>query len=227
MKKYLYWLIPTISLILFIIWTILVKTVDVRYINDIGFLGFYSFNTQVNEWVKTLNNSMFDIFSTVLLGAGILTVFVYAVIGLVQLIKRKSLKKVDPILYVLLGVYVLSAIFYIVFELYKVTYSPFSVKGDLKASYPSSHLFISITYMVTAVLAMFKMINLKKGIKIIFIILSALFACCSILTRLMSGNHYFTDIIGGIFLSITLVTAFMAGCKCLEDKGIKLVNERL
>lgn len=220
MKKYLYWLIPSISLVLFIIWTILVKTVDVHYITDIGFLGFYSVNQNINDWVKTLNNSLFDKISNILLIVSIVTVFIFAIVGLVQLIKRKSFAKVDPIIYILLGLYVLSAIFYLVFELMKINFSPLSTKEDIKTSYPSTHLFISCSYVSAAVFVLFEYFDFKKIIKYIILGLLVIFVAIVFIIRLMSGNHYFTDLIGGLLLTISLVSLFKCFIYWWKPRGL-------
>ena len=99
MKKYQYLLLPTITLTIFIIWTIIVKTVDVKYIQDVGFLGFYSFNTSINDKVQSLNPTLFHAISKGLLFASFLTVVPFAIMGLVQLIVRKIFKKVDKIIH--------------------------------------------------------------------------------------------------------------------------------
>ena len=101
-----------------------------------------------------------------------------------------------------------------------MTYSPLSTANDPKASYPSSHIFISISYMWAAMFVAFKYINIKKPIRILTIVVVSLFTLCSVLTRLMSGNHWFTDVVGGIFLSFTLVSAFICFLKWWEPREL-------
>ena len=99
MKKIQYSLIFIVPLVLFIIWTILVKTVDVYYIDQIGYLGFYDLNTTLNTKIQALNTGLFDKLTDVLLILSIASVLPFAVLGVIQLIKRKSLKAVDKIIY--------------------------------------------------------------------------------------------------------------------------------
>ena len=62
MKKLQYLLAPSILLAAFVIWTVLVKVVDIHYIGAAGFLGFYSLNTQINDFVQSMNTKPFDLF---------------------------------------------------------------------------------------------------------------------------------------------------------------------
>ena len=208
MKNLKYLLIPSIALVIFIVWTILVKTVDVQYIQDIGFLGFYNFNTSLDNSIQTLNTDLFHKVTHVLLFLALATIIPFAVLGLIQLIKRKSLKKVDPVLYLLLTSYVLVVIFYFIFELVKINFSPLSTKNDLHASYPSSHVFIFIAVMGVNLYGLFHYIKMSKTLKIIAVCgVFALMTAMGVL-RLLSGRHYFTDIVGALFLSVTILTIF-------------------
>lgn len=210
MKKYRYFLIPSIILTIFVIWTILVKFVDVHYIEDVGSLGFYTFNTGLNEKIQSLNTTLFHAISNVLLFVSFATIIPFAAMGLVQLIIRKSFKKVDRVIYLILISYVLMVIMYVLFELIKINYSPLSVKDDLHASYPSSHAFIFITILGTNLFGLFYYVKMNKTAKICaFCAVIALFFLM-LITRLLSGHHYFTDIVGALFLSISLLSIFDA-----------------
>lgn len=205
MKKYLYLLIPSILLATFVVFTILVKTIDVSYINNSYYLGFSTMNLAVNDFVKSLGWSQtFDKISDVFLYVSFLFPFGYLIIGLVQWIKGKSLKAVDKELFVMAGLYVLIAIEYLIFELVKINFSPV----ENKASYPSSHVFIFITLVCSGAYLYNK--YAVKGDK--FSVLSIIFAVIASigmsLIRLGSGKHYLTDIIGAVLLSSFLVTTY-------------------
>ena len=208
MKKFQYLLLPSITLVIFIIWTILVKTVDVQYIQDVGFLGFYNFNTALNEKIQTLDTGLFHAISNGLLFLSFATILPFAAMGLIQLIVRKSFKKVDRIIYLLLAGYVITVVSYFIFELVKINFSPLSTKGDLHASYPSSHAFIFIVFMGVNLYGLFHYAKMNKIVKIsVFCAVIALFMAMLVI-RLLSGHHYFTDIVGALFLSINLLTIF-------------------
>ena len=115
MKKITYLLLPTIPLAVFILFTILVRIVDVTYINDIGFIGFSTLNFGVNDFVKTMNNDTFHMLTNVMLFFSFATLAPFVVMGLVQFIVRKGLKKVDPFLYYMAAGYVAAVALYLIF----------------------------------------------------------------------------------------------------------------
>lgn len=222
MKKYRYWVLTGFGLFLFVIWTILVKTVDVVQIPNVGPLGFYHFNVETLQ--KTaLSHDMdkFSKISDVLLYLSFLTVAAYAVLGLYQLIKRKSFKKVDSIIYLLLGVYITTVVLYFILALSKINYAPILSEGKLKASYPSTHLFICSTYFIIGLIALFQYKKFNLTIKIILSAVVSLICIGVCVTRIYSGHHYITDIIGSIFLTTTVVLAFVAFLDIFRNKKIE------
>ena len=218
MKNIKYLLIPSILLAIFIIWTALVKVVDIQYVGAAGFLGFYTLNSNINETVQSMNTKTFDLLTDVMMFAALATIIPFAVLGVVQLIKRKDLKKVDPILYVILAGYAAFVVLYFVFEIVKINYSPLSTAEDLKASYPSSHVMIFIIMGGAAVMGLLHYVKMNKVLKIainsLFIVLAILMA----VLRLFSGQHYFTDIIGGLLISFTVLTAIDSLRRYIENE---------
>ena len=225
MKKLQYLLLPSILLVVFIIFTILVKTVDVQYINGIGFLGFYSLNTQVNNFVVSLDNNIFNIISNLLLYLAFASIAPFAVMGLVQLIVRKGFKKIDPVIYLLLVGYVAIVAFYFIFELVKINYSPLSTVEDLKPSYPSSHVFIFIAMLGINLFGLFHYVKMPKTIKIVALCGVIALFIAMIVTRLLSGHHYLTDIFGGVLLSLVILTSFDALTRALLTKKEEVSEE--
>lgn len=204
--------IPAICLtITFIVWTILVKTVDVKYIDDVGYLGFYHFNIQVNQNViEFARANLFDKLTDIGLYLSFASVLGFAILGVVQLVKRKSLKKVDIILYLLLAVYVISVMYYLIFEINKINYSPLSTPEELKASYPSSHVLFFITFMFIGLIAFFDYVRVNKVIKICSYAFLGMLSVVYATSRLYSLHHYFSDIMGAVLLSGSLVLLFVA-----------------
>ena len=139
----------------------------------------------------------------------IATALIFAVIGLVQLIKRKSFIKVDKEILALGGLYLFVIGIYLLFENMIVNYRPVIMPGSdfPEASFPSSHTMIVCIIMGSAVMVMKKYIR-KKALQKVLTALCCAIIAVTVIGRLISGVHWFTDIIGGILISVSLLTAF-------------------
>ena len=131
---------------------------------------------------------------------------VYVFIGLIQLIKRRSIFKVDKEI-ILLGLYYIIVIaLYVFFEKVIINYRPILMNGFLEASYPSSHTLMTICICGSSILINKKLFN-NKITKVINY-LSIIIITITVVGRLISGVHWFTDIIGGILISSGLLMTF-------------------
>jgi undecaprenyl-diphosphatase len=128
---------------------------------------------------------------------------VYAFIGFIQLIKRKNIFKVDKEIIILGLFYIVVISIYIFFEKVIVNYRPILMNGFLEASYPSSHTLMTICLCGSSIIVNKKVFNNK--ITKFMNILSLVIILITVIGRLISGVHWFTDIIGGIFISIALL----------------------
>ena len=138
-------------LIAFVLWTVLVCLVDVQAIGPEGSsVGFGTLNGYVHD-LTGVNMSLYVITDWLgLVPIGI--AFGFAVLGLVQLIKRKSLLKVDRSILVLGGFYIVVMAVYILFETVVINYRPTLIDGYLEASYPSSTTMLVMCVMPTAMM---------------------------------------------------------------------------
>ena len=195
-------LICILLVLLSIIYTLLVKYVDTSTIGPNGsVVGFSSLNSFVFN--LTGNNMTLYKITEILGIIPILIVLMYAVIGLIQVIDRKSLK-VDKELIALGILYIIVILIYVFFEKFIINYRPVIIDGVLEASYPSSHTLLSICICGSALLInkyLFKNKKIYKYINIVSIISMVLI----VLGRLLSGVHWASDIIGSIIISITLL----------------------
>ena len=211
LKKYGYFIASAALLLIFIVFTILVKTVDVQYYFNNTYVGFYSINSKFGEFVTNFGkyesmSKMSDII-LYLSFAYILGLFIFAVI---ELIKNKSFKKLNMNYYLVLGGYVLTVIFYFVFEIVKVNYSPISPIDNLKPSYPSSHVLLGcMFYLLNTFTAMKLLKPEKEWIKPLVFVATGVICLLLIFTRALSSKHWLTDIIASIILVSSLYTLFI------------------
>ena len=194
----------------FVLWTVLVRFVDVRAIGPEGSsVGFAILNrfvhelTGVNWLLYTVTDWLGLVPIAVALG--------FAILGLVQLIKRKSLWKVDHSILVLGLFYIVIMVAYVFFEMLVINYRPTLINGYLEASYPSSTTMLVMCVMPTA--AMQLNVRIKNTVfRRCAIIAILAFTSFMVIGRLISGVHWVTDIIGGALLSAGLVIIYRALC---------------
>lgn len=195
-------------LVIFTIWTGLVQCVDVKPIGanttDIGFSTLNSYFHQMTGVHMTLY--------TITDWLGLIPIFICVVfggLGFVQLIKRKSLFKVDKDL-ILLGIYYFIVIMgYLIFELIPINYRPILIEGRLEASYPSSTTLLVLSVMPTLLLQIKRRSTHILITKIVSVV-TILFSLFMVIARLTCGVHWLTDIIGALILSTGLYYLYKA-----------------
>lgn len=196
------------AFIYFIIFTLQVKNNDVRAVGEAGsVVGYATINKFFYDHIGF--SKFFYGISEVFGYLAILVMGFFALLGVLMLVKGKSLKKVDFRLYILAGGYVVMLAFYALFEKVVINCRPYVLDAEegLEASYPSSHTFLAIfVFMTAAMLIQFYLKNrtYAKIAAIVCIVCMVL----GILTRFLSGAHWFTDIVGSMLLGAALVSLF-------------------
>lgn len=204
-------------LIAFALWTVAVRLIDVKTIGPhnsaVGFAtlnGFVHNLTGVNMVLYTVTDWLGLVPFAFMLG--------FALLGLIQLIKRKSFSKVDRSIMILGGFYVSVASAYFLFEKVIINCRPVLINGILEASYPSSTTMLVLCVMPTALLQLNERTR-SKSIRLAISITLMVFTVFMVTARLVSGVHWLTDIIGGILLSAGLVTAYCCFTGYYESKS--------
>ena len=206
--------ITIICLIISIIYTILVKVVDVASIGPYGSrVGFSSINSSFRDLVG-YNKTWYTITKYLGLLPFLLVAF-FGLIGAKQLYERRDILQVDKRILLLGCFYVLLGIVYVFFEKVVINYRPFLQEGVLEASYPSSHTMLAICICTTAVYAAKFYIKNKKVLKI-FDLFCFILMLLLVVGRTLSGVHWITDIVGGIIISTTLVFVYLTAVKLFD-----------
>ena len=205
----------------FILWTILIQQIDLQRVGPQETeIGFATFNVWFHQMtgVHMLLYTMTDWLGLV----PIIICMGFGLLGFVQLVKRRSLFKVDSDI-LLLGVYYVVVILgYLLFEMVPINYRPILIEGNLEASYPSSTTLLVLTVMPTLKYQADRRITNPVTRKVITIFV-IVFAASMVIGRLISGVHWATDIIGSVFLSFGLfeIYCFMAGYRSSMKTNLK------
>jgi undecaprenyl-diphosphatase len=137
----------------------------------------------------------------------------FGLLGLVQLVKRRSLLAVDFDILLLGAYYVVVILGYLLFEMVPINYRPILIDGNLEASYPSSTTLLVLSVMPTLKYQVDRRIR-NTTAKQVIAVFTVTFSACMVIGRLISGVHWVTDIVGSVFLSLGLymIYRFMAEC---------------
>jgi undecaprenyl-diphosphatase len=190
----------------FALWTVLLQCIDVQAVGqngtEIGFAGF-------NQWFHQLTGVHMTLY-TITDWLGLVPIFIclcFGVMGLMQLIKRRSLLRVDPDILLLGTYYVMVIACYLIFEMIPINYRPVLIEGRLEASYPSSTTLLVLSVMPTLMFQANRRVSnvmIRKAVAVFVIAFSSFM----VIGRLISGVHWATDIIGSVLLSEGLYTLY-------------------
>ena len=217
MKTKQYFAASILLSLIFAVFTVLVATVDVAPIgpegSTVGFscinqfsflhLGTHTAWYRLTEWFGV---------------AAILIMLCSGMEGLVQLLRRKSIQKVDGDILMLGMLYVLVIAAYGFFEVVVINYRPVVLEGGLEPSYPSSHTMLVICAAVSAAMRLRAKLPEKK------LLWRGGYAAAGILSvgtavgRFLSGVHWFTDIVGAVLLSAALLVLYRFGIELFSIK---------
>ena len=186
----------------FLLWTLLIRGVDVQAAGPLGTkVGFAAFNL----WFHKLTGVQMTIY-TITDWLGLVPIAVclgFGMVGVFQLIRRRSLLRVDSDIIILGLYYILVILAYLAFEMIPINYRPVLINGVLEASYPSSTTLLVLSVMPTMMFQIGRRTNnslVRNGTGSFIIAFSAFM----VIGRLISGVHWATDIIGAVFLSTGL-----------------------
>lgn len=208
MKKKDKYVLAGASGLLFIGLIVLIRFIDVAQIGPVG--------TSIG--LSHLNQFVFELFGVNMLWyeitdwlgiVAIMVAFIFALAGFIQMIKRRSLIKVDREILALGGLYIAVIGLYILFEIAIVNYRPIIMPGSLypEASFPSSHTML-VCVIIGSAMMLLKSYVKKPTLRKLLWMLGAAVIGVTVIGRMISGVHWFTDIIGGLLISTALLALF-------------------
>ena len=200
----------------FAAWTALVQIVDVQPLGqngtDIGFAAF-------NIWFHGISGTHIALYAiTDWLGLVPIAVCLgFAALGAAQLVRRRSLFKVDPDILLLGACYIAVIFFYLFFEMVPVNYRPGPIDGVMEASYPSSTTLLVLSVMPTlSYQVKRRSINhLLRRATTAFVVT---FSAFMVAGRLISGVHWATDIAGSILLASGLFMLYRCFVEASDER---------
>lgn len=200
----------------FVLWTILIMRVDVQPVGQNGTdIGIATFNV----WFHQLTGVHMSIY-TITDWLGLLPIFIclcFGVLGLVQLVKRRSLLKVDADI-ALLGIYYILVIFgYLFFEMVPINYRPILINGAMEASYPSSTTLLVLSVMPTLKFQIDRRVE-SSAVRMAMTVFVIAFSVFMVIGRLIAGVHWATDIVGSVLLSVGLFLLYVGAVYFMDIK---------
>ena len=216
LKQKLLLIASFVLLVLFVGLMILLKNVDVK---EIGLSNTAVGLATVNErFFNSIGVSdTFDKITDILLVLSFGVVGFMAFLGLYRLIKYK---KLDLTLVVLGVFYTIMFALYVIFDTIHFNYSPILETGEPKESFVSSHVLCALFVFLSSIIIININITNNK-LKLCSVIVMALLSILMVVFRLLSGRHWFTDIVGGELLALLLVLLFALVVATLKTRVIE------
>lgn len=206
-KNLIWWTVAATMLVAFAVWTVLIKTVDVQATGADGVVvGLSAMNgwwwglCGANAVAKTISDWLG--YLTLLLLVGL------AVWQAVLVIRRRSLR-LPRHWWVLDGVIVALLACYLIFELVVINGRPLLVDGALKASYPSTHTLLFVVALPLVAATVWRESH-HRPLRLTVAAGCGTITVVGVILRAISGVHWLSDIIGGLFLAATLVATYLA-----------------
>ena len=205
MKKK-YWLTIILG-VMAVLLTVSLLFIDKKAVGPNGSeVGFAGLNTAVASNITP--SKTWDKITDVMIAGIVVSGAIFAVMGLVEWVRRSSFKKVDWNIKMLGVVYVVLALLYVLFEkVFVVNYRPILMNEALEASFPSTHTLIAVTVALTVALTLKDYIKNKKA-RVALICGLVLLALVTAAGRILAGMHWTTDVLGGLLYSATLVSLY-------------------
>lgn len=168
-------------------------------------VGFSWLNGEIFRGTEPLQTAGWDKVSDIIMAFAIIVAAGFGIAGLVQLVKKG---KIDARIWKMWLVYGAMAIIYAIFEyLAVVNTRPTLNNGAVESSFPSTHVLVVATVLSLMVVALPKYLDDKKA-RVLIAVISAIATALVMTGRVMSGQHWFTDVLGALLWSLFLVSLY-------------------
>lgn len=216
-------LLTVILLVGFLIYTMCVMYVDAKPMGLDGTkIGFASLNVPIHQFLGF--NKAFYYLSK---GIGVITFIVagfFAALTVIEMFIRKGIFKADQSLYALCVIYVLVIIAYVLFDKLAINFRPIDMGEGLEPSYPSTHTMLAVVVFVTGAIQLKYRLDESVIKRTVIIVLYALNGLM-ILFRMLSGVHWFTDILGGVIIGAVFISLYINMLSFINDKKVTDMSE--
>ena len=180
--------------------------------------------SSINKLFVTNYVDIYNSMSQVGLYLSFIIIIGFAITGFYQLIKRKSLFKVDlDIILFGVGVIVLIITWLLFDKIIAYNYRPIYVNKNLEGSFPSTHVLFTTFVLVSAFGIS---LNREKNnfYNLAILVIAILVITLTSLCRVLSGMHWATDVLGGLLLGLGYFFILYGIFKGLNKKE-KIVKE--
>ena len=207
----------------FALWTLLIQSVDVQPVGQNGTnVGFATFN----GWFHGVTGVHMAIY-TVTDWLGLVPIAVclcFGALGALQLVRRRSLIRVDADMLLLGAYYIVVILCYLLFEMVPINYRPIPIDGIMEASYPSSTTLLVLSVMPTLKFQVDRRAKSPavRGTATAFVVA---FSALMVLGRLVAGVHWATDIVGAVLLAAGLFAVYASAVALMDRKQAEVRSE--
>lgn len=141
----------------------------------------------------------------IILITALATLGVFAILGLCQWIKRKSLKKVDKPLLAMLVPLTLMTATYVIFDKFLVLNT--RPNGSGEPSFPSTHTMVVATIFFLTAIVLPRYIKSKFACVVLDLFMLA-FLVLVCVGRVFANMHWVSDVIGGLIFAVIFAAIY-------------------
>ena len=200
-RRWIWCSVATALTVFFLVFTLTVKFVDVQK-DGTQSIGWAT----VNFWWRDVVGvqSVWHVISHIVLGASFVALGVILFWQIIHFCRVRKLRLLPRHWWYFYLTLVVLAGCYALFEFLPLNYRPFLVNGIAEVSYPSSHVLMLTTLCPLLVLVFARSTTNKIWVRLATVV-GVVCWVLGVVARLLSGYHWFTDIVGGGLLGATLV----------------------